>query len=113
MVPSVFLLSQKLSFFDSIHAHNTNVKYVMQGVIIGSKVLRYRQPQYAEITCSKKNEITQCLAEISVASESVFLLCILRQRTIQIVQVVWKYCLFFHMRNKADMSGQFKDRLKN
>lgn len=112
MVPSVFLLSQKLLFFDSIHVHNTNVKYVMQGVIIGSKVPTYRQPQYTEITCSKR-KMTQHLAEMSVASESVFLLCVLKQWTIQIVQVVWKYCLFIQMRYKADMSGQFKHWLKN
>lgn len=83
-VPSAFLLSQEI-FILLFHSHTTtNVNYVMQKATIGSKVPRYRQPQYAEIKCSwgKEKKKTQWLAEMSVASESVSALCV-RQWRIQ------------------------------
>lgn len=83
MVPSAFLLSQEI-FILLFHSHTTtNVNYVMQKATIGSQVPRYRQPQYAEIKCSrgKKKDSMTC-RNVCSFRESISALCI-RQWRIQ------------------------------
>lgn len=98
-VPSAFLLSQEI-FILLFHSHTTtNVNYVMQKATIGSKVPRYRQPQYAEIKCSWGKEKKDSMTCRNVCSfRGCF--CSLCQTMENSEQVVWKLCLFIQMRNE-------------